>query len=433
MEKKFCFPKLIKFLSDYLNQIGREIYTVKFLETVNAQFSSADSVITNGKLEFAVNLYEKNCNITSNAQLAKVRSVLAAYLRSPFDLYNQYDINNSLNAGTTANLLKPKVQVNLPGLKAAQQTKAKKYLDDIAKLNIPFQKPPAKIGGEHAKWFVDHVNMELENDLKYHFALVSLNAAALSSAGEIINDSRFRASAIDPRWNEYDDTTKQEVAFYNQKFADVAGFVPLDWRYVKAMVWTEVLAGPAGNSKEWQQRPMQIGVGSDPSLGVVSSEKDDADLIVPEDRRNEIRSNHFGHNNIKAGIAALYYKAIEGTNAKTDPRKVASHSVIDNTQILIDTVQKGEIGFERIANRLGTTTDNLKMNNPEVDSTKLQVGQEIKYQRAHLERYITDWRDWQTTIKNYNKNAASTSKGGDVNYMDKVQRAYQIIISRTPQ
>ena len=240
----------------------------------------------------------------------------------------------------------------------------------------------------------------------------------------------------DARWNEYDETIKKEVAYYNQKFSGKGdGFVPPDWRWVKAMVWTEVLAGPNESKGQWQQRPMQIGVANDPSLGIVISGQDDANLIVSDDRRNEIRANHFGTNNIKAGIAALYYKGIEGT--RSEPRKVGTRPVVDNPQILTYTITNNDRkGIDDVARRMETTRDSIIKNTAgltEENIAKLSIGQEIRYQKSHYERYITDWRDWMTTIKNYNKNADSTSNSGDSEYIPKVLRAYQIIISRTPQ
>ncbi len=192
--------------------------------------------------------------------------------------------------------------------------------------------------------------------------------------------------------------------FYNQKFSGKGdGFVPLDWRYVKAMLWTEVLAGPTESKGQWQQRPMQIGVANDPSLKVVSNTDHDAPLIVSEDRRNEFRSNHFGQNNVKAGIAALYYKAIEGYDAKTDPRKVGNRDVPDDLQVLIYTVQETDSkGIDDIAKRLKTTRGYFIKNTPGLTSeniNQLKIGQVLNYQKAHTERYITGWRDWLTTIR----------------------------------
>ena len=418
--KYVLLPEVDKILTDYCSRIGRDVYTVKFIEIVNQQYPSSDSVVANGKLEYAVNLYEKNCNLTSTSQLAEVRSVLSACLKSPFDLFDQYDVDTLLNAGTAANLFKSKNQDNLPGLTASRETKTKKFLDDIANLNIPNQKPPVKIGSDFAKWVIDWANTEIENDLKYHFAMVSLNAAALSNADEIINDERFRASAIDPKWNEYDETIKKEVAYYNQKFSGKNdGFAPLDWRWVKAMLWTEVLAGPKGDPDQWTRLPMQIGKFTQ-DLGYVTvkeaKQDEGADLIVEDELKEkvQIKANVVGHLNVRAGIAYLYIRYVDGV--KTDDEVAAP--------ILTTTVLKGEFGFEAIANRLKTTTsNNIKINNPEVDSKKLKVGQEIKYQQARAVRSVSKWKDLMEATRIYNI--------GDTEYVTKVKRAYLIITSRT--
>ena len=98
------------------------------------------------------------------------------------------------------------------------------------------------------------------------------------NADPIISDSRFRMSLADTRWNEYDETIKKKVAFYNQKFVGVANFVPLDWRWVKAMVWTEVMAGPKANPDQWTRLPTQIGrFAQDLGYLVVSGNSNDAD------------------------------------------------------------------------------------------------------------------------------------------------------------
>ena len=129
-----------------------------------------------------------------------------------------------------------------------------------------------------------------------------------------------------------------------------------------------------------------------------------------------------GNTNIKAGVAWLFRKAC-GDQVEVNENK------IDDPQILTTVVIGTDKGFEAIANRLGTTTGkNIAINNPDLTATGLHIGQEIKYQKAHRERYISGWLDWQTAIRNYNSKAGSGS--GDAGYMEKVQRAYQIITSR---
>ena len=446
------FPKVNEILTEYCRKCIQTYSTIEFIELVNKHSSPTDIyTFKDNKLEYAISLYNTIYNLPDT--LDSARDTLAYYLTASFDLIG-------LAPDTAAKLLK---------LRNSLKSIETEYSDKLIREVLPHtviqsngkpldaaiiswfnsQRAGKVLNKEAADWFVNRANEEMKLDVDVEFAKDQIKAI-MFNADPIISDARFRMSLADARWNEYDETIKKEVAFYNQKFAKISGFVPLDWRWVKAMVWTEVMAGPNESKGQWQQRPMQIGVGSDPSLGVVSNEKDDANLIVSAETRNEIRSNHFGINNVKAGIAALYYKAIEGT--KTEPRKVGSRPVIDNATIETYVFKQGDT-VESVANKLLTTPDNiflntvyltdsngqtvLEGNNPvklnDQTTRRLQGGAILKFQKAHSERYITDWRDWMTTIKNYNKNADSTSTKGDSEYVPKVLRAYQIIKSRTPQ
>ncbi len=257
----------------------------------------------------------------------------------------------------------------------------------------------------------------MEVDLNYYFDTAKLRAR-LFNADNIINDPRFRPSLEDARWNDYDETIKAEVAFYNQKFNRTSGFVPLDWRVVKAMVWTEVLAGPKGNSEQWQNFPMQIGrFSADLGYSAVKSGGENSDLIASNELRQQISADVTGKNNVKAGIAYLYSIAIRN--------KVVRREAIDYSRIEIYTVQKTDRdGLAGIAGRLGTTVENVVKNSALVNPAKLDVGQTLKYQKAHVERLIEGWNDWTETVNKYNG-------GGDPIYLEKFNRAYQIIVNRT--
>ena len=256
------------------------------------------------------------------------------------------------------------------------------------------------------------------------------------NADPIISDARFRMSLADVRWNEYDETIKKEVAFYNQKFAKTPGFVPLDWRYVKAMVWSEVLAGPKGNSEQWRKIPLQIGrYAKDRGYDVVSGKANNPadfekmNLVSPElSPEVQNKSSVVGNLNVRAGIAYLYIRAIGEVGSLPDK--------IENPQILTGMVQKNE-GLDAVAGRLETTTNNIIKNNSGIDSTNLQPGQAIKYQKAKAVRAIIRWNDWKPTIRGYNGDAVWGTDGkkqgaGDPDYMPKVERAYKIITSRQP-
>lgn len=313
-------------------------------------------------------------------------------------------------------LLNPGWQNNLINLKKSLEPIAKTYFDKLLQVSLPNQKTPVKLTNDWAKWFVERANSEMEIDLNYYFEKAKIRAR-LFNADDIINDPRFRLSLADSRWNEYDETIKNEIALYNQRLSGTNGFMPLDWRIVKAMVWTEVLAGPKGNQAQWQKYPLQIGrFSADLGYAAVKSGGENSDLITSGELRAAISSDVTGKNNIKAGIAYLYTIAVRN--------KIVRREVIDGSQIETYTIQKTDRdGLAGIAKRLGTTVENIVKNSSLQNPAKLDVGQVLKYQKAHVERFINGWNDWQETVKAYN--------GGDAAYMEKFNRAYQIIINRT--
>jgi hypothetical protein len=254
---------------------------------------------------------------------------------------------------------------------------------------------------------------------------------------ELEDDERFTPSLENSRWNEYDETIKSEVDFYNNKFKGDPNFKPLDWCVVKAMLWTEVKAGPTGDEPQWNKYPLQIGrFPKDDGASVVRNGQENSDLVTSPAFRKEIQTDITGKNNIKAGIAYLYTVGLRG--------KVEwNNNKVDDKQILSASVEKNE-GLDALAKRVGTTSKNILQNtlyltdnkgqivldkdkNPvkldDKTSKRLQPGSIINYQKAHSEREIKGTIDWKTAIYDYNG-------GGDSEYMPKVSRAYQIILSR---
>ena len=165
---------------------------------------------------------------------------------------------------------------------------------------------------------------------------------------------------------------------------------------------------------------MQIGVVkggvTDPGFPALKEGAENTELIITPEFQNKLKqlTKWDGETNIKAGIAWLLRKA--GCD-----QVLWNENKIDDQQILTYTLDKN--GFKGIADNLKTTTENIKINNPGIDFNKSHIGQEIKYQKAHREKYISRWLDWRTAIYNYNG-------GGDSRYMLKFDQAYQIIISR---
>ena len=205
--------------------------------------------------------------------------------------------------------------------------------------------------------------------------------------------------------------------------------MPLDWRWVKAMVWTEVLAGPNESKSQWQKLPMQIGVVkggvTDPGYGVVrdAGQDEGADLVVEDELKQKVqnRANVVGHLNVRTGIAYLFIRYIDGIGADDDK--------ITNSTLQTYTIQSGDKISKLISKGIIKTTQvNIIKNTPGLTKENigdLEPGQVIKYQEAEARRKITKWKDWMEAIRLYNNK--------DLEYIPKVKRAYQIITSRTSQ
>jgi hypothetical protein len=221
----------------------------------------------------------------------------------------------------------------------------------------------------------------------------------------------------DVRWSEFDSAIKQEVDSYNQRLKRTPGFLELDWRWVKAMVWTEVKAGP--DSSAWSSSPMQIGNRGDPGLKVVQNGLDHSDLVVPAEVRTALKSGAAGTLNIRAGVAYLYHCAAFPHYKLTE--------IIDNPMIETYQLAAGETP-SGVAGRLGTTVDEI-MRQSGLDAakaSKLRVGAALKYRKAHQAWQITGWLAWEKAIHEYNG-------GGDIEYVSKVKRAYAKITSYWPR
>lgn len=394
-------PEVDKILNEYTGERLQILFTVKFVELINQQFFLFDfSLGKNSKLEYAVNFYFKICNLPLVSS-DDVRKTLAFY----------FEVSSAL--GLPVMTLK---QSNLTQLANSLPPLETRHFNQIKEVNYIYQKKTLKVGDESARWFINFANTTIEKDLVIYFA--NIKARLIQNLPEaVVNDPRFRASLEDARWDEYDDTIKADVASYNAKFNNVAGYKPLDWRIVKAMVWTEILAGPKGNQAQWEKYPLQIGrFSADAGAAVVRGGKENSDLITSPALRQQLQNNITGKNNIRAGIAYLYTIAVRN--------KVNWREAIDNPQIVEYAVQPKDGGLAAIAKKLETTSDNIAGNSGITKTDTLKPGQILRYQKAHLERYIEGWNDWLETVKGYNG-------GGDANYMGKFNRAYQIITSRT--
>jgi len=248
----FKFPKVNEMVGEYCQKCLPAICTLAFFDLVNEEIpksSTADLTAnqnsipaifpgSNGKLESVISLYNRVYNqpkISAEAEqvlsyyfggstnwlgLPDLRSSeakiseLKEYLKNLETIYTKRLIDEVLPATATDLKGNP---IGANSLKWFNEKKGGKILDEAA-----------------AKDFIDRANTVMSADVKICFAENRLRAI-MFHADLIISDERFRMSLEVKRWNEYDETIKKEVAFYNQKFSGVANFTPLDWRYVKAM------------------------------------------------------------------------------------------------------------------------------------------------------------------------------------------------------
>jgi hypothetical protein len=233
---------------------------------------------------------------------------------------------------------------------------------------------------------------------------------------------RTEKQKADKRWNQYDSVIQEAVETANRKFAGIQHYKNLDWLIVKAMIWTEVLAGPG--TREWETRPMQIGKYKDPGWNTLAdlpqytrkNDREKAKLIIPAELVKEMRikGKYNPAVNIRAGVFWLCYNAAAISDDKVS---------IDDGHIPLSY----EIGSNRkfgrlqvpntLAGPLKTTQEVIMKDTQEhchcvIDPKKLHTGDVLYYHNAHLVWTIVGWKDWEEAVAAYNGQ-------GDDNYMDK--------------
>jgi hypothetical protein len=209
-------------------------------------------------------------------------------------------------------------------------------------------------------------------------------AAKVRSSYELWQDT-IDASLKDPRWHLYDCDLQRIAAEFNRHLSGKGGYFPLDWRMIKAMVWTES-GGP--NNPAWRNNPMQIGNSGDPGLAALLSGKEGGDLIMPAEIKRTLTTTSVRSSaqmNIFAGIAYLLMRTARfGIATVPDDKDHKVYEVI---------VRTGD-SFDKIARTNGSTVDTLKKLNPGVFA--LKPGQTLKYQKADIQKIIVGW-DMVTT------------------------------------
>jgi len=237
-----------------------------------------------------------------------------------------------------------------------------------------------------------------------------------------------REKAIgNPDWYIYDNTIRKLVSEINQHLSmskNIEQYKPLDWKLIKAMIWTETGA----TSAAWKTKTMQIGNNKDDGIleVTVPARPRKYNIIVPrnwdkylKNKGDMIKTNP--EYNIRAGIALLMIKMSETEKDKT---------VYDNEKEFTYEVVRGDLGYSSIAKKIGTTQGVLTTLN---GIKAIHPGDKLKYKQAHLEQYIPGWKLFtpQNIQIQYNGDPkrATASKPGDLNYADKFEYVYGLIVA----
>lgn len=214
----------------------------------------------------------------------------------------------------------------------------------------------------------------------------------------------------DKKWNAYDCEVRMAVDEFNHHLHRTPGFKTLDWKLIKAMLWTETGAA----SPEWKTKPMQIGVAGDPGLTALLSGIEGGELVLPaawQARLSFGSVTTIPSHNIRAGVAYLLMRM-----AYFDHRTVIA---TDAAGIQHTTVEPGD-SLAKIARKNKSTPDILRRMNDGVST--LRVGQTLKFQKGRVEQVITGWRPITTTTI-----AQRYNGGGDPNYARKLDHALALI------
>lgn len=209
-------------------------------------------------------------------------------------------------------------------------------------------------------------------------------------------------SRRDERWNQYDCDIQRCARAYNAHLSDTPGFRFLDWRLVKAMVWTES-GGPERSA--WRTSPIQIGNEGDPGLKALFSGKEGGELILPPPLKlspSAARANPTL--NIAAGMGYLLMRLAKfGFVHTLDERDPKIYEV---------SVQSRE-SLASIARKNGTAIQSIRQFS--VNTMILRPGQTIRFRKARVVKSITGWTPITTSA------IARTYNVGDPAYAQKLE------------
>ena len=224
---------------------------------------------------------------------------------------------------------------------------------------------------------------------------------------ELWQDGLNKAIA-DDKWNAWDCEIQVAVNEYNRHLSGTAGYMPLDWQLIKAMVWVETGA----ESKKWGSSPIQIGNPGDPGLRSLLAGNEGGDLIIPPAWKNRLTIGTaitIPAHNIRAGIGYLLMRMANYT----------VRSVVDSDGTTYEVkVQVGD-SIAKIAKAKGSTVEIIQKLN--FATHVLKPGQVLKYQKAAQKKVITGWKMVSTSSVAANYNV------GDLMYAKKLDYALKLI------
>jgi LysM repeat protein len=226
--------------------------------------------------------------------------------------------------------------------------------------------------------------------------------------------STIDTGKFEPNARVYDSTLQQHVGDYNRRLGAISGYVTVDWKLMRAVVWVES-GGP--KTLAWTGRVMHIGSSGDPRLSAVKSGEGATSVIVPQTTRDRLasadaRTINEPFFNIEVGIAYLWLRMC----------KSEVGTIIDDPTVYSHTLASGETASS-VAQKNGTTVEDIRATNPGLNIDRLSPGDVLRFHKARTGRKITGWYAFTPD------NIASRCNVGDLDYAEKLRYVMEALKS----
>lgn len=228
----------------------------------------------------------------------------------------------------------------------------------------------------------------------------------------------------------YDSIIKETLDYFNKR-----NNLKIDPNLIKAKLKRE-----SGSIKErensFKYDPMQISTAKeDCALEILANGEEHTDLIGDFkmlkgkkkpvwDTKNKCwdysNTGMDAKSSIYGGVGWLLHKA-----AIHDTR------VVEEGEIYSYEIKEGD-SFCKIAKENGSTTETLVKYNPDLDPTKLQIGQKIKFRKSKKETYIKGWKNLELAVEGYNGGGTSGYVEGVYKNLEEIAKTNKKIIVLDP-